>query len=62
MVQDVLVRLPLPMLDTVQIFRVRGEVIARAEMREVALDVARGAAAAGGGEADVGGHGCGEKI
>ena len=30
-------------------------------MGEVALDVARGAAAAGGGEADIGGHACGEE-
>lgn len=39
------------------VFGVRGEVVARFEVGKVALDVAGGAAASRGGEADVGRHG-----
>lgn len=56
MVQDVFVRLPLAMLDAIVVFRIRGDVVARPELGEVALDVAGCAGASWSGESDVGGH------
>lgn len=56
MIQDILVRLTLSMPQQIIIFRVWGVIVARFEVREVALDVAGSAAATGGGETDVGGH------
>lgn len=54
--EDGFVGLPLAVLDAVVVFGVGSYGVAGAEVGEVALDVAGGAAAAGGGEADVGGH------
>jgi len=55
---DPLVWLALAVLEVFHCARVRSSVVAGFEVRAVALDVAGGAAAAGGGEAYVGGH-CG---
>ena len=44
------------MLPEIEVFGIRGEVVARFEVREVALDVSGGAATSRGGEADVGRH------
>lgn len=55
--EDLLVGLPGAVLDAVEVFGVGGDGVAGTEVGEVPLDVAGGAAAAGGGEADVGGHG-----
>lgn len=44
------------MLAEIEVFGVRGEVIAGLEVGKVALDVAGGTATARGGEADVGRH------
>ena len=56
MVEDIFVGLSLTMLAGIEVFWVRGEVVAGFEVGEVALDVAGGAATARGGEADVGRH------
>ena len=56
MCEDGFVGLPLAVLDAVVILWVGGEGVTRSQVGQVALDVAGGAAAAGGGETDVGGH------
>lgn len=56
MVEDVFVRLPLPMFDTIIIFRVRGDIVAGPEVREVALDIAGRAGASRRGESNVRRH------
>jgi len=55
-VQDVFVGLPLAMFDAIVVFRIRGDVVARPELGEVALDVAGRAGASRSGESNVGGH------
>lgn len=57
MIQDVFVGLSLAVLAKIVVFGVGSEVVVPgSEVGEVALNVARGTAAPGGGEADVGGH------
>lgn len=56
MVQNVFIGLPLSVFDTIVIFRIWGDVVARSELRKVALDVAGGAGASWSGESDIGGH------
>lgn len=56
MVQNVFVGLPLSMFDTIVIFRIWSDVVARSELRKVALDVAGRAGASWSGESDIGGH------
>jgi len=55
--EDLLVGLSLAVLDAVEVFGVGGDGVAGAEVGEVPLDVTGGAAAARGGETDIGGHG-----
>lgn len=55
--EDLLVGLPLAVLDAVEVFGVGSDGVPGAEVGKVPLNVARGAAAAGGGETNVGGHG-----
>ena len=50
------------MLAEIEVFWVRSEVVAGLEVGEIALDVAGGAAAARGGEADVGRHRCQDRL
>ena len=59
MVEDLLVGFSLAVFEVCGggVAVVGGEGVAGFEVREVALDVAACAGAAGGGEADVGGHG-----
>jgi hypothetical protein len=55
--QNLFVRLSLAvLLDVVIIARVRGDGITGLQVREVTLDITAGAAAAGSGKANVGGH------
>lgn len=54
--EDAAVGLALPVAQAVEVLGVGRGAVARPEVREVALDVARGARAAWGGEADVVGH------
>ena len=56
MVQNLLVGLALLVLQCAVVFWVGREVVARFQVGEVALDVAGGAGASGGSEADVGRH------
>ena len=56
MLQYFLVRLPLPVLEGVEVFRVRGGVVAWFESGEVALNVSGGTASSRSGKPDVGGH------
>lgn len=58
MFQDILVGLPLAVLQAVEVGRIWFALIAGFEMREVALDVAGCTAASGSGETDVRRHGC----
>lgn len=48
--KDIFVWLSLAMLDAVKVLRVWSDGISRAEVRKVALDVARGATTSWGGE------------
>lgn len=60
--QDALVRLSLPVTQAVEVFGVGRGAVARFDVCEVALDVARGAGASRGGKAYIVGHGGEERM